>query len=134
MNNRKCSQLAARASQVSYKYKYTLGYSFLSIRNKAASSWNFLQSKLNPDVTSESHIKAKKMLKLYLINSYKDQQNLINQSINQSKPQLYIFWIANLQMFYVQLQIDIVTYLVIFVGTTNSSSTDLEIATLCFSL
>ena len=29
---------------------------------------------------------------------------------------------------------DIVTYLVIFVGTTNSSSTDLEIATLCFSL
>ena len=51
----------------------TLSYGSFSIRNKAASSWNFIQSKLNTDVTSESHNKAKKMLKLCFINSYKDQ-------------------------------------------------------------
>ena len=55
------------------EHSNTLLYGFSSIRNKAASSWNFLQSKLNTDVTSESHNKAKKMLKLYFINSYKDQ-------------------------------------------------------------
>ena len=55
------------------EHSNTLSYISFSIRNKAASSWNFLQSKLNTDVTSESHNKAKKMLKLYFINSYKDQ-------------------------------------------------------------
>ena len=51
----------------------TLSYGSFSISNKAASSWDFLQNKLNTDTTSESHNKAKKMLKLYFINSYKDQ-------------------------------------------------------------
>ena len=51
----------------------TQSYGSFSIRNKAASSWNFLQNKLNTDVISESHNKAKKMLKLYFIDSYKDQ-------------------------------------------------------------
>ena len=51
----------------------TLSYGSFSIRNEAASSWSFLQSKLNTDVTFESYNKAKKMLKLYFITSYKDQ-------------------------------------------------------------
>ena len=55
------------------EHSNTLSYGSFSIRNKAASSWNFLQSKLNTDATSESHNKAKKMLKLYFINSYKDK-------------------------------------------------------------
>ena len=42
------------------EHSNTLLYGFSSIRNKAASSWNFLQSKLNTGVTSESHNKAKK--------------------------------------------------------------------------
>ena len=64
---------SSRHSAVIMERSNTLSYGSFSIRNKAASSWNFLQSKLNTDVTSESHSKAKKMLKLYLINSYKDQ-------------------------------------------------------------
>ena len=71
------------------------------------------------------------MLKLYLINSYKDQQNLINQSIKTIA--IYILDSKFTNVLCIAIA-DIVTYLVIFVGTTNSSSTDLEIATLCFSL
>ena len=37
------------------KHSNTQSYGSFSIRNKAASSWNFLQSKLNTDVASESH-------------------------------------------------------------------------------
>ena len=55
------------------EHSNTLPYGSFSIRNNAASSWNFLQSKLNTDVTSEPHNKDKKLLKLYFINSYKDQ-------------------------------------------------------------
>ena len=55
------------------EYSNTQSYGSFSTRNKAASSWNFLQSKLNTDVSSGSHNKAKKMLKSYFINSYKDQ-------------------------------------------------------------
>ena len=55
------------------EHSNTLSYGSFSIKNKAASPWNFLQSKLNAGVTSESHNKAKKILKLYFINSYKDQ-------------------------------------------------------------
>ena len=40
------------------EHSNTLLYGSFSIRNKAASSWNFLQSKLNTDVTSESHDKT----------------------------------------------------------------------------
>ena len=35
------------------EHSNTLSYGSFSIRNKAASIWNFLQSKLNTDVTSE---------------------------------------------------------------------------------
>ena len=56
------------------EHSYTKSHGSFSIRNKAASSWEFSQSKLNAYVTSESHNKAKKMLKSYIINSYKDQQ------------------------------------------------------------
>ena len=42
------------------EHSNTLSYGSFSIRNKAASSWNFLQSKLITDVTSESNNKAKK--------------------------------------------------------------------------
>ena len=51
----------------------TNSYGSFSIRNETASSWKFLQSKLNTDVTSESHNKAKEMVKLCFINLYKDQ-------------------------------------------------------------
>ena len=50
------------------KHSNTRSYGSFSISNKAASSWNFLQSKSNTDVTSESHNKAKRMLKSYFIN------------------------------------------------------------------
>ena len=40
------------------EHSNTLPYISFSIRNKAAPSWNFLQSKLNTDVTSESHDKT----------------------------------------------------------------------------
>ena len=50
----RCSVIMERSNNLSY--------GSFSIRNKAASSWIFLQSKLNTDVTSESHNKAKKIL------------------------------------------------------------------------
>ena len=55
------------------EHSNTLSYGSFSIRNKPASWWNLLQSKVITDVTSEPHNKAKKMLNLYFINSYKDQ-------------------------------------------------------------
>ena len=55
------------------EHSNTLSYGSFTIRNKPVSSGNFLQSKLKVDVTSESHNKAKKMLKLYFINLHKDQ-------------------------------------------------------------
>ena len=55
------------------EHSNTQSYGSFSIWNKATSSWNFLQSKLNTNVTSESHNKAKKLLKSYFVNSNKDQ-------------------------------------------------------------
>ena len=46
---------------------------FLPQEDSTAFSWNFLQSKLNINVTSESYNKAKKMLNSYFINLYKVQ-------------------------------------------------------------
>ena len=51
------------------EHSNTQSYDSFSIRNKAASSWNFLQSKLNTDITLKSYNKAKKMLKSYFIDS-----------------------------------------------------------------
>ena len=65
--------MTRHSSRQSVVMQHTQSYGSFSIRNKAASSWNFLQSKLNTDVTSKSHNKAKKMLKSYFINSYKDK-------------------------------------------------------------
>ena len=50
------------------EHSNTQSYGSFSIRNKTAFSWNFLKSKLNMDITSASHNKAKKMLNLYFIN------------------------------------------------------------------
>ena len=58
-----CQQDSSRHSVIIIEHSNTLSYGSFSIRrNKAASSWNFLQSKLSTDVASESHNKAKKML------------------------------------------------------------------------
>ena len=40
------------------EHSNTQSYGSFSIRNKVASSWNFLQNKLNTDIISESHNKA----------------------------------------------------------------------------
>ena len=65
------------------KHSNTQSYLSFSIRNKAASSWNFLQSKLNTDVTFESHNKAKKILKSYFIRSVKPEHNLLTTKANK---------------------------------------------------
>ena len=67
--------LTAHSSRncVTMEHSRTQFYSSFSIRNKAASLWNFLKRKLNTNVTSQSHNKAKQMLMLYFLSSYKDQ-------------------------------------------------------------
>ena len=51
----------ASRHSVIMEYSNPQSYGSFSIRNKAASSWNFLASKSNTDVISESHNKAKKL-------------------------------------------------------------------------
>ena len=73
--------------------------------------------------------------KIQSLKEFNQIGNKINQSIKQSK--LYISD-SKFTIFFMYIDIldiiDILTYLVISVGATNSCSTDLEIATLCFSL
>ena len=48
----------------------TESYGYNSVRNKSASTLNFLVNKIKTDMITESTIKVKKMIKTFLINSY----------------------------------------------------------------
>ena len=44
-------------------------YGYNSVRNKSASTWNFIVNKIKTDMITESTAKVKKMIKTFLINS-----------------------------------------------------------------
>ena len=51
----------------------TQSFQYNSVRNKSASTWNFIVNKIKTDMITESTIKVKKMIKTFLINSYQNQ-------------------------------------------------------------
>ena len=51
----------------------TQSYGHNSVRNKSASTWNLIVSKIKTDMITESTIKVKKMIKTFFINSYQNQ-------------------------------------------------------------
>ena len=81
----------------------TQSYGSFSIRNKAASLWNFLQNKLNTDYTSVSHNKTKKMLKSFVLHklvqrSVKPDHHLLTAKTNKAQNKQLIQSIFSLSL------------------------------------
>ena len=66
-------QRQATHNSVKIYHMNTQSYRYNSVRNKSASIWNLIVSKIKTDMVTESIIKIKKMIKTFFINSYQYQ-------------------------------------------------------------
>ena len=63
----------ATLNSVKIYHMNTQSYGYNSVRNKSASTWNFIVNKSKTDMITESTVKVKKMIKTFLFNSYQNQ-------------------------------------------------------------
>ena len=63
----------ATHNSVKIYHMNTQSYGHNSVRNKSASTWNLIISKIKTNIITESTIKVKKMIKSFFINSYQNQ-------------------------------------------------------------
>ena len=71
LNNHTTRQATYNSDKICHMNTQSYGYN--SVRNKSASTWNFIVSKIKTDMITKSTIKVKKMIKTFFINSYQNQ-------------------------------------------------------------